>query len=198
MSWFLMGLALLSIGCGQGRSEPPTATGVPETASESTEQPNGPDATKTVEAAPATIVSKPKVNSSKVSEDPADLTPDQWRKRLTPLQYRILREKGTEPPWSGPLLKEKRRGVFQCGGCGHPLYRSVDKFESGTGWPSFIRSIRGAVRWVPDNSAGMRRMEVVCRKCGGHLGHVFNDGPQPTGLRHCINSAALEFTADTP
>jgi peptide-methionine (R)-S-oxide reductase len=119
--------------------------------------------------------------------------PEEWRKDLTPEQYRVLREQGTERPGTSPLLAEKRLGLFHCAGCGQPLYRSETKFESGSGWPSFWEPLPGAVETSTDVSHGMTRVEVHCSKCRGHLGHVFEDGPQPTGLRHCINGAALEF-----
>jgi peptide-methionine (R)-S-oxide reductase len=119
--------------------------------------------------------------------------PEAWRKDLSPEQYRVLREHGTERPGTSPLLAEKRLGLFHCAGCGQPLYRSETKFESGSGWPSFWEPLPGAVETSTDHSHGMTRVEVHCSKCGGHLGHVFEDGPQPTGLRHCINGAALEF-----
>jgi peptide-methionine (R)-S-oxide reductase len=118
---------------------------------------------------------------------------DEWRQDLTPEQYRVLREHGTERPGTSPLLSEKRLGLFHCAGCGQPLYRSETKFESGSGWPSFWEPLPGAVETSTDQSHGMTRVEVHCSKCGGHLGHVFEDGPQPTGLRHCINGAALQF-----
>ena len=117
----------------------------------------------------------------------------EWRKRLTPAQYRILRQEGTERPYSSPLNKEKRAGVFACAGCGLPLYASKTKYESGTGWPSFWQPLTNAVRTKSDFSLGMVRTEVICRRCGGHLGHVFDDGPPPTGKRHCINGLALNF-----
>ena len=118
---------------------------------------------------------------------------DAWRQDLTPEQYRVLREHGTERPGTSPLLAEKRLGLFHCAGCGQPLYRSETKFESGSGWPSFWEPLPGAVETSTDQSHGMTRVEVHCSKCGGHLGHVFEDGPKPTGLRHCINGAALSF-----
>ena len=124
------------------------------------------------------------------------LSDAEWRKRLSPAQYRILRQEGTERPYSSPLNKEKRTGVFACAGCGLPLYASKTKFDSGTGWPSYTRPVdRRRVREVTDRSLGMARTEVECARCGGHLGHVFRDGPPPTGLRYCINSASLDFEA---
>lgn len=121
------------------------------------------------------------------------LSDAEWRKRLSPAQYRILRQEGTERPYSSPLNKEKRAGVFACAGCGLPLYASKTKFDSGTGWPSFWQALPNAVRTKSDFSLGMVRTEVICRRCGGHLGHVFDDGPPPTGKRHCINGLALNF-----
>ena len=118
---------------------------------------------------------------------------DEWRKELTPEQYRVLREHGTERAGTSPLNAEKRIGLFHCAGCGQPLYRSDRKFESGSGWPSFWEPIEGAIRTSTDRSHFMTRTEVHCSKCGGHLGHVFEDGPQPTGLRYCMNGAALDF-----
>jgi len=121
----------------------------------------------------------------------------EWRERLSPEQYRILREAGTEPPWSGELLGNKRDGEYRCAGCGTPLFRSDSKYDSGSGWPSFTAPAAGeAVREIEDVSHGMRRTEVRCASCEGHLGHVFPDGPGPQGLRYCINSAALQFQDD--
>lgn len=120
-------------------------------------------------------------------------TPAEWRKRLGPKRYAILREAGTERPYTSPLNKEKRRGTFTCAGCDLPLFSSAAKFESGTGWPSFFRALPNAIVTKADRSLGMSRTEALCRRCGGHLGHVFKDGPKPTGLRYCMNGLALRF-----
>ena len=125
-----------------------------------------------------------------------DRTDAEWRKLLTPEQYRVTRQKGTEQPFSGScaLPPKGESGIYQCVGCGTDLFRYDSKFESGTGWPSFWEPVSGLnVRLVPDDSHGMHRVEVQCARCGAHLGHVFEDGPQPTGLRYCINSASLDF-----
>lgn len=117
----------------------------------------------------------------------------EWKKRLTPDQYHVLREAGTERAGSSPLNKEKRAGIYACAGCGLPLFASKTKFESGTGWPSFWAPLRKAVATRPDNTLFMRRTEVHCRRCGGHIGHVFDDGPRPTGKRYCMNGIAMTF-----
>ncbi len=117
-----------------------------------------------------------------------------WKKKLTPEQYAVLREKGTERPFTGELLHEARKGMFVCAGCGTELFDSGTKFDSGTGWPSFDSAKKGAVKFVDDSSHGMHRVEVICAKCGGHLGHMFDDGPaKTTGKRFCINSCSLGF-----
>ena len=119
-------------------------------------------------------------------------TDEQWRAELTPEQYEVLRRKGTESPWSGVLNDCKEPGVYRCAGCGSELFRSDEKFDSGSGWPSFFApAADDAVETEEDRSFFMKRTEVLCSTCGGHLGHVFDDGPNPTGLRYCINSAAL-------
>jgi peptide-methionine (R)-S-oxide reductase len=123
-------------------------------------------------------------------------TPAEWHKLLSPAQYRILREEGTEPPFSSLLLKEHRAGTFHCAGCQLPLFSSKTKFESGTGWPSFWQPLPDAVKTRRDGSFGMVRTEVHCRRCGGHLGHLFDDGPKPTGLRYCMDGLALGFTPE--
>lgn len=124
---------------------------------------------------------------------PVTRTDEEWRSLLTPEQYRIMRGHGTEVPGSCALLYEKRRGVFHCAGCDTPLFASHDKFESGTGWPSFNEPEPGAVETSVDRSHFMVRTEVHCAHCGSHLGHVFDDGPPPSGLRYCINGVALVF-----
>lgn len=122
-------------------------------------------------------------------------TDEQWRAELTPEQYRVLRGHGTERAGTSPLDREKRDGEFLCAGCGQALFASGTKFNSGTGWPSFFRPLDGAVGESDDSSFLMRRTEVHCSRCGGHLGHVFPDGPAPTGLRYCMNGVAMTFAA---
>jgi peptide-methionine (R)-S-oxide reductase len=121
---------------------------------------------------------------------------DEWRNQLSPEQYHVLREAGTEPPWSGKFVNNHEDGTYRCAACGSVLFDASTKFESGSGWPSFYEpAVAEAVELRQDNSHGMTRTEVVCRKCGGHLGHVFEDGPAPTGLRYCMNSLSLDFEA---
>lgn len=122
-------------------------------------------------------------------------TDAEWQKLLKPDQYGVLRKAGTETPYSSPLNKEKRSGVFSCAGCALPLFASSTKFESGTGWPSFWQPLDKAVVEESDTTLFMKRTEVLCRRCGGHLGHVFDDGPKPTGLRYCMNGVAMNFKA---
>ncbi len=126
--------------------------------------------------------------------DPRQVSEDEWRERLDPDRYAVLRQKGTEPAWSGDLLHVDGDGTFACAGCGAVLFRTDAKFESGSGWPSFYRAAaEGTIEEHEDRTFGMRRTEITCAACGGHLGHVFDDGPNPTGLRYCVNSLSLEF-----
>lgn len=120
-------------------------------------------------------------------------TEEEWKKVLTEEQYRVLRQKGTEAPFSSKLLHSDKDGVYACAACGNPLFNSDAKFDSGTGWPSFDAAIPGAIKEIPDNSHGMIRVETVCARCGSHLGHVFEDGLTETGKRYCMNSVCLEL-----
>jgi peptide-methionine (R)-S-oxide reductase len=130
---------------------------------------------------------------AQASAYPVRYSDAEWRKRLSPAQFHILREKGTEPPGSSALLREHRAGTFVCAADDHPLFSSRTKFESGTGWPSFYRPLPHAIGTSRDFAIGVPRTEVHCARCGGHLGHVFDDGPPPTGLRYCMNGDAMLF-----
>jgi peptide-methionine (R)-S-oxide reductase len=120
-------------------------------------------------------------------------TEEEWKAKLTPEQYAVLREKGTEAPFTGALLKDEREGMYACAACGQALFASNTKFDSGSGWPSFDDALPGATKLIEDSSMGMRRTEVVCSRCGSHLGHLFDDGPTTTGKRYCMNSVCLDL-----
>ena len=124
---------------------------------------------------------------------PLKKTEEQWKSELGPERYRILRQKGTELPHSGKYNLHFEKGTYCCGACGEPLFESTNKFDAHCGWPSFDESIKGKVSYIKDNTHGMIRVEILCANCGGHLGHVFNDGPTPTGIRYCVNSLSVDF-----
>jgi peptide-methionine (R)-S-oxide reductase len=167
--WVVVGLAILAATTTRSRREAATDRPAPPAAS------------------------RPSTEKGEVIQK-VNKTDEEWRKALTPEQYHVLREKGTERAFSGKYAHTKEPGVYLCAGCHQELFRSDDKYESGSGWPSFTRPIDEThVAEETDASYGMRRVEVTCSRCGGHLGHVFDDGPRPTGLRYCMNSAALEF-----
>lgn len=134
-----------------------------------------------------------KMKRKKFSGDALPVTENEWRARLTPAQYAVMREKDTEAPFSGKLLHEEREGIYRCAACGSPLFASVSKFDSGSGWPSFDEALPGAVDYARDDSYGMNRTEVMCANCHSHLGHIFGDGPTKSGKRYCMNSICLEF-----
>lgn len=129
--------------------------------------------------------------------EPIQENEESWKEKLSPEQYRILREKGTEAPFTGKYYESKEDGMYHCAACGNVLFSSDAKFDSGTGWPSFYKpAYEGSVKEQPDDSMGMHRTEIICGKCGSHLGHVFQDGPAPTGLRYCINSCSLDLNTE--
>jgi peptide-methionine (R)-S-oxide reductase len=135
----------------------------------------------------------PAANAAPAKIDKVVKTEDEWRKILTPAQFNVLRKEGTEPPFTSPLNSEKRKGTFVCVGCDLPLFESRTKYDSGTGWPSFYQSIEGRLETSVDHKLILPRTEYHCARCGGHHGHVFDDGPKPTGLRYCNNGVALKF-----
>ena len=151
-------------------------------------------AAATIVAVPAVrLLSRARAATPAAERFEVTLTEAQWKAKLSPAAFEVLRHEDTERPFTSPLLAEHRRGTFACAGCALPLFSSATKFDSGTGWPSFYAPLPNAVRTREDASLGFTRTEVHCRRCGGHLGHVFDDGPKPTGLRYCMNGVALTF-----
>ncbi len=140
------------------------------------------------------MTDKTAINTATNAAETVELSEDEWKARLSPERYAVMRKKGTEPAWSGDLLHVEGSGMFICAGCGAALFPSDTKFESGSGWPSFYKALDdGVIDEHVDKSFGMRRTEITCARCGGHLGHVFPDGPAPTGQRYCVNSLSLEY-----
>jgi peptide-methionine (R)-S-oxide reductase len=137
-----------------------------------------------------------RISASRAADDRVVRADAEWQKMLTADQYAVLRQEGTERPFTSPLLHEERSGAFACAGCDLPLFSSKTKFDSGTGWPSFWAPLDNAISTKQDNSFGMTRTAVMCRRCDSHIGHVFDDGPKPTGLRYCMNGVALKFISD--
>lgn len=129
-----------------------------------------------------------------MSKYPIHKTEEEWKQDLSPEEYRILREAGTEYPFTGKFNDHKEKGTYSCKGCGNSLYESEAKFDSGCGWPSYDKSITGAIEYRKDTTLGMHRVEILCAQCGGHQGHIFEDGPTETGQRYCVNSASIDFT----
>ena len=199
---FAIALAAALTGCGGGERSPEpaaTAPSPPAAPAEAEPVPQPVDhakintqpepVTKPVQLTQHEPIMKPK----QATEEKIVKTDAEWRAKLTPEEYRILRRKGTERAFTGKFDHHFKDGTYTCKGCGTPLFLSATKYNSGCGWPAFFKSIDNTIDETRDNSLGMLRIEITCKKCGGHLGHIFDDGPTPTGLRYCVNSASMDF-----
>jgi len=199
---FAIALAAALTGCGGGERSPEpaaTAPSPPAAPAEAEPVPQPVDHAK-INTQPEPVPKpvqltqhEPIMKPKQATEEKIVKTDAEWRAKLTPEEYRILRRKGTERAFTGKFDHHFKDGTYTCKGCGTPLFLSATKYNSGCGWPAFYDSIKDTIDTVPDTSHGMVRIEITCKKCGGHLGHVFEDGPNPTGLRYCVNSASMGF-----
>ena len=199
---FAIALAVALTGCGGGeRSPEPAATAPsPPTAPVEAEPVPQPVDHAKINTQPEPVPKpvqltqhEPIMKPKQATEEKIVKTDAEWRAKLTPEEYRILRRKGTERAFTGKFDHHFKDGTYTCKGCGTPLFLSATKYNSGCGWPAFFKSIDNTIDETRDNSLGMVRIEITCKKCGGHLGHIFDDGPNPTGLRYCVNSASMDF-----
>jgi len=199
---FAIALAAALTGCGGGERSPEpaaTAPSPPAAPAEAEPVPQPVDHAK-INTQPEPVPKpvqltqhEPIMKPKQATEEKIVKTDAEWRAKLTPEEYRILRRKGTERAFTGKFDHHFKDGTYTCKGCGTPLFLSATKYNSGCGWPAFFKSIDNTIDETRDNSLGMLRIEITCKKCGGHLGHIFDDGPNPTGLRYCVNSASMDF-----
>ena len=199
---FAIALAAALTGCGGGERSPEpaaTAPSPPTAPAEAEPVPQPVDHAK-INTQPEPVPKpvqltqhEPIMKPKQATEEKIVKTDAEWRAKLTPEEYRILRRKGTERAFTGKFDHHFKDGTYTCKGCGTPLFLSATKYNSGCGWPAFFKSIDNTIDETRDNSLGMVRIEITCKKCGGHLGHIFDDGPNPTGLRYCVNSASMDF-----